>query len=746
MKKLFLAFLLLASAPLYGADTKVTAMTNLGTLASGDEFYCVDDPAGTPLSRACTIDVILAFIEASLSAIPDGLIVEPDLDADNSATDGDILTYDSTGTNFAWITQNAGTDITADLEEESHGSEHNEGGADEVTVEALGTACTNGQAFDANATTGVECVTVGGDVSGALDALVVADNSHNHTESNISDLSHTVETNDLESVATNAADAEVFVGTGAGTGAYISGLAACAADEKIEYVPGAPDTFTCEAIGSLVEADISDLNHLTEAEARTGLIENGSAEMTVETLGTACTDGQLFEANATGGADCVTTGGDVSGPADAFVVADNSHNHTESNISDLAHTPDTTLTVGTSGTLAKFGASDLADSIASESAGVLTLAAQDLRLLFDDNAGTVTHDWQLTINDTDGGSAKYFRVSNITDVRAVFTLYDTALNNSIVADGDGVGILTADPTEALDVTGNIAVSGTVDGVDIAARDHDAITLAGTPDYITLAGQVLTRGTVDISDDTNLAAGTGATLTGDSISVDLGADIAVSELAAGTDGELITWDSSGNATTVAVGTSGHVLTSNGAGAAPTFQAAAGGGSMPAKEFNFPAASLSGGMAPDDSWPAFGHDSGTNIDINVLGFDADTDECAGGTLTVPSDVDTSGTITFRAVWYSGTATSGNIMWDFRHSTGQAEGVTWDTALTTEAAAADATQGTVDQLTTTTWTETVSTAAWAASDTVSFLVCRDANHASDTLAGDAQLLHFTIEVPRA
>lgn len=43
---------------------------------------------------------------------------------------------------------------------------------------------------------------------------------------------------------------------------------------------------------------------------------------------------------------------------------------------------------------------------------------------------------------------------------------------------------------------------------------------------------------------------------------------------GTDGELITWDASGNIATVAVGTSGQVLTSNGAGAAPTFQAVAG----------------------------------------------------------------------------------------------------------------------------------------------------------------------------
>ncbi len=52
-------------------------------------------------------------------------------------------------------------------------------------------------------------------------------------------------------------------------------------------------------------------------------------------------------------------------------------------------------------------------------------------------------------------------------------------------------------------------------------------------------------------------------------------VQVSDLATGTDGELITWDSSADPAAVGVGSSTHVLTSNGAGAAPTFQAAAGG---------------------------------------------------------------------------------------------------------------------------------------------------------------------------
>jgi len=54
------------------------------------------------------------------------------------------------------------------------------------------------------------------------------------------------------------------------------------------------------------------------------------------------------------------------------------------------------------------------------------------------------------------------------------------------------------------------------------------------------------------------------------------NVTVSQLANGTDGELITWDTAGAPTTVPVGTATHVLTSNGSGAVPTFQAAAGGG--------------------------------------------------------------------------------------------------------------------------------------------------------------------------
>jgi hypothetical protein len=55
-------------------------------------------------------------------------------------------------------------------------------------------------------------------------------------------------------------------------------------------------------------------------------------------------------------------------------------------------------------------------------------------------------------------------------------------------------------------------------------------------------------------------------------------VTLAKMAHGTDGELITYDATGAPANVAVGTSGQVLTSGGVGVAPTFQTAAGGGKV------------------------------------------------------------------------------------------------------------------------------------------------------------------------
>ena len=58
--------------------------------------------------------------------------------------------------------------------------------------------------------------------------------------------------------------------------------------------------------------------------------------------------------------------------------------------------------------------------------------------------------------------------------------------------------------------------------------------------------------------------------------DLGDDIVtLAKLAGGTDGNIISYDSSGNPVAIATGSDGQVLTSAGAGAQPAFEAAGGG---------------------------------------------------------------------------------------------------------------------------------------------------------------------------
>jgi len=61
---------------------------------------------------------------------------------------------------------------------------------------------------------------------------------------------------------------------------------------------------------------------------------------------------------------------------------------------------------------------------------------------------------------------------------------------------------------------------TLISVDPSGTDNSTdVTLAGSRDYLTLSNQEITVGEIDISDDTNLVAGTNITLSGDTLNVD-----------------------------------------------------------------------------------------------------------------------------------------------------------------------------------------------------------------------------------
>lgn len=126
---------------------------------------------------------------------------------------------------------------------------------------------------------------------------------------------------------------------------------------------------------------------------------------------------------------------------------------------------------------------------------------------------------------------------------------------------------------------------------------------------------------------------------------------------------------------------------------------------------------------------------------LGFDPGTDETAQWTRIAPSGLDVGGNQTAYIYWRADTATSGNVIWAV-----QVEAVTPDDALDTDAASSfaavqtvtDAAPGTAGYVTRAAIPLTVAQAdSLAAGDKFRIRIARDANNASDTMAGDAEIL---------
>jgi|TARA_R110001599_G_scaffold35630_2_gene112361 hypothetical protein len=99
-------------------------------------------------------------------------------------------------------------------------------------------------------------------------------------------------------------------------------------------------------------------------------------------------------------------------------------------------------------------------------------------------------------------------------------------------------------------------------------------------------------------------------------------VTLAKMATGTDGNIISYDASGNPVAIATGSDGQVLTSAGAGAAPAFEAAFAGFPIGA------AAYVTGGQA-------ISNNSATTLIFNTESFDPNSDyNVSDGTYTVPS----------------------------------------------------------------------------------------------------------------
>ena len=92
---------------------------------------------------------------------------------------------------------------------------------------------------------------------------------------------------------------------------------------------------------------------------------------------------------------------------------------------------------------------------------------------------------------------------------------------------------------------NSAAARTTLGVDAAGTDNSTnVTIASGRNYVTISGQELTLGEVDISHDTNLAAGSGIDLSGDSLTLDASSLTDMTQDVDGSDDEIIIRRNSG----------------------------------------------------------------------------------------------------------------------------------------------------------------------------------------------------------
>jgi hypothetical protein len=189
------------------------------------------------------------------------------------------------------------------------------------------------------------------------------------------------------------------------------------------------------------------------------------------------------------------------------------------------------------------------------------------------------------------GTVNYALISGGTGVAPTFQIVPVAGGGTGVATSTGTGsvVLSNSPTLVTPALGTPAsgVMTNVTGTAASLTAGNVTTNANLTGGVTSSGNAatvitnanLTGGVTSVGNAATVITNanlTGVvTSTGNATAIAAKA-LAVSKLADGTDGELITWDASGVAATVAVGTATHVLTSNGVGVAPTFQEASGGG--------------------------------------------------------------------------------------------------------------------------------------------------------------------------
>jgi hypothetical protein len=309
-------------------------------------------------------------------------------------------------------------------------------------------------------------------------------------------------------------------------------------------------------------------------------------------------------------------------------------------------------------------------------------------------------------------------------------VFDQSLN---VGDNPTFGRITADEWFSSTANSNITFDDNtlqLNADSFAFNGSGALVPTGS---ITTSGltqataRILGRTTASTGSIEEIQIGSGLSLSAGELSSTVSAGIPATLLDA--KGDLIVASAADTAARLAVGgTNGHVLTVDSAETLGVKWAAAGGGSGGTKtyavftaEHNQPTATA---FATLD----------TRNSIAVLDFDDATDESAVFVSIIPEGASLGSGLKIRLHWMATTATSGNVVWDvsLERMTTDLDSDSFDT-IASGTAAANGTSGilTVTEITLTTIDSVT------AGDGYRLKVTRDANNASDTMTGDAELV---------
>jgi hypothetical protein len=316
-----------------------------------------------------------------------------------------------------------------------------------------------------------------------------------------------------------------------------------------------------------------------------------------------------------------------------------------------------------------------------------------------------------------------------------------SLGNIIPATVNGI-VLSGSSNPALAVAGTSSISGSHSGTSSGTNTGD-IVLAGAPDYITISGQTITRGLVDLSTDitgnlsysrlNNLQSNrilgrvSGGTGEVEPLTMTNVLDIVNSAQGVVLYRGAVTWAG------LLPGTSGYFLKTQGAGANPTWakvDASPKNLWIPAGTFK---SRITGGCSAGTS-----ESSTHKVNLYELLFDQSTDQFAQATVVMPSNWD-GGTITAKFYWTAASGT-GDVVWVIQ-GRAFADGNAIDQAFGAQQSVTD-TLTVNNQVQISSATSAITLAGTpSAGNLVVFQMWRNGDDAGDTLNGSAYLIGVDI-----